>query len=369
MRVRRNLFSTQRGLEAFRKSVFTSQRGISLISVLVGMGLVALLAVAVNRMMSLGMKAQFKVNLDMDRIAIGRHLMARVSCTDSYIVGSTCASPGPKPMYDSNGDIIIPNTGSGKKFGKFTVKAECNEAGDGLIIKAARLKAGAGLTSTSPSDFLPDPLTGRIITWNDVASKLYPDGVDICPVSVSERSSRFAPSQPFSAFTGSSVSVTVPAGKELVLTHIGNDDRRGCGVDGIAYYCPHCNFDFGQAVPFAVTLSPGTYTFQSYGSSQCHFIGKLVDTGASTAPPGIPFGTMVNSGSTTFQVPDGKRWILYVIQSSDFDGDCAIDGIKMFVRRMVDGHKADEPLVLGSGAYTLSSTSGRCYFSGTLADM
>ena len=119
------------------------------------------------------------------RTEAAKYLMETVDCTKSFVAtGSqrTCKTAGPKVLKDKGGNTIVANTAAGTKYGQVTLKAECNGANDGLIIKARYLTSSGNLTSTSPASFMPDPLTGQRQTWADPQSLLLPGGVTLCPV-------------------------------------------------------------------------------------------------------------------------------------------------------------------------------------------
>lgn len=195
----------------------SSESGFSIVSALVGLALSMAIVAAVSNFMSQGFRGQKAISLRVDKIALAEHLMARVDCTASYVDGITCPSAIPVKLLREDGSTLVSNTGTGTKFGEWTIRAECLASNDGIAVKAARLKPGKLLNTTLATDFNADPLTRKIETWSHENSLLMPDSIGICPNSSSAVSgSLLGASAKFVAGVGP-VSVVLPKGTNWVI--------------------------------------------------------------------------------------------------------------------------------------------------------
>lgn len=209
--------------------------GASLVAVLVALGLTGIIATVVSSLMEQGMAGKSHFQNAGDREVLRRMMVSAVSCEDSLTPG-ICSSPGaivPLRRRHSNGSlsVIASSSGAGTKYGKFTVRAECNATGDGLIIRAVMLADSGTLSSTAAADFRPDPLTKRVETWQTSKSLLMPDNVELCSgfettavepgINVVTVRSSFAPGgNPYGCGTGGErareATATCPAGQTLI---------------------------------------------------------------------------------------------------------------------------------------------------------
>lgn len=154
--------------------------GFSLVEVMIAMGISSAVILGWTATLSTGLRGQKSIQVNVDRIAITKFLMQKVDCGKSFD-NTTCTAGGPKKLLDKKGLTVVSDAGAGTKFGGLTIKSECNAANDGLTIKAATLSSTGQLTSTSPSDFLPNPLTGKTQTWEDAKALLLPETISLCP--------------------------------------------------------------------------------------------------------------------------------------------------------------------------------------------
>ncbi len=162
---------------------FQGETGHSLLSVLVGVGLLGLLSKFVIDSTLLGKKAQASLSKTSDRVLLERHLRRGTSC-DLSLTPSTCPSQGPIEISAKvNGVTRTFISRDGTRFGEYVVRAECAPDNGSIIARAVRVRPGASLASLSDKDITPDPLTGAIVGWNDPRSLVYPAGKTLCPDS------------------------------------------------------------------------------------------------------------------------------------------------------------------------------------------
>ena len=130
--------------------------GFSLVSAIVTLAVCSAGMAYITEKSSIGLRNHTNIQTELDRFVITRQLQTSADCVKSFDPAATCTSGGNKKLFDQNNNVIVSDTGAGTKMGSFTVKAECNAANDGLIIKAARLSSTGTLTSTvlrfSPND-------------------------------------------------------------------------------------------------------------------------------------------------------------------------------------------------------------------------
>ena len=155
--------------------------GFSLLDVLIGMGISSAAMWAWNATLMQGMLGRRVIENNLDRAATARFLMGKVDCDKSYVEGVTCATGGPKALLDGNGNTIVSDAGAGSKFGSLTLKAECLPTNDGITFKATNLSSTGTLLSIAASDFEPNPLTQKTVSWSDPKSLLLPEGIALCP--------------------------------------------------------------------------------------------------------------------------------------------------------------------------------------------
>jgi len=158
-----------------------SERGSSLVQVIIAIGVLGLGIKAINDQINFGMKAQKKLAVRSDLEAIKRMILKTVSCKDTY-TETTCPSTSSvaiKRRMGSNLVTFIP--AQGKLFGNWAVKANCSPDNDGLIARAIYVDENANVSNIRAEDILPDPLTGQKYDWNSAESMLFPAGITFCP--------------------------------------------------------------------------------------------------------------------------------------------------------------------------------------------
>ena len=162
---------------------FKNQSGMSLVSVLIAIGIAGILMANISTMLTNGFSGSAKISLDIDRDALKSMLLTSTSCGNTLTAGGcTAGTLLDLKRVHKDGSIrtIATKSGAGTKFGRITVRAECNSTGDGVVLRSALLSATGNLTSTLSSAFLPEPLTGKLVTWADQKSLLFLAGVEMC---------------------------------------------------------------------------------------------------------------------------------------------------------------------------------------------
>lgn len=158
----------------------SSEHGGALLNVMVAVGLGGIVVAGMTQMITNSMKAQKRVSNDVDKSAIKQMLLDVVDCKETL---DHCNGTQPSKVYRHRKDgpeLFIKNTGTGSRFGFWTLRANCNGTDDGLIVRAARLKEGKSVLSNNKANFQPDPLSNQTYTWTDYQTLLFSDGVEIC---------------------------------------------------------------------------------------------------------------------------------------------------------------------------------------------
>lgn len=159
------------------------QVGFGLISMVVALGLLGLLALNMNRLLQFGFQSSSNIGMSMDKQAIKATLLQGADCALSLAPVGRC-TPGEvlglKKALPSGGErLLVKANNPPTQMGRFTLKAECNQDGDGIILRAARMRS-PDLFATESQAFLPDPLTKRVVTWSDREALLFPSGSSVC---------------------------------------------------------------------------------------------------------------------------------------------------------------------------------------------
>ena len=166
-------------------SSWSKQSGASIVGVLMAAAIGGVVVLAISKAMLNMMRTQTHLELKGDRLSVKNSIMRRVDCNTTFTtkVAKSC-SPGKlvglfHTTADGDQKTIISKDGT--RFGKWIYRAECNDDASGLTIRAARPKAGVdGIKEKNRNKFFKDPLTKKIITWDDDGSLLLPQGVSLC---------------------------------------------------------------------------------------------------------------------------------------------------------------------------------------------
>lgn len=253
------------------KSVFFPKNarssGMSMTSVLIGLGLTGILAVALNQLLSNSFKGSKNVELKADVLALRHMLLSATSCSLTMPLGTCTANTDMELLRKtgSGSQVLVKNpTGTDiTRIGDFAVRAKCNATGNGLDIRFARLKPGKNVNSNTNSDFIPDPLTGKTSTWDDNSSLLFAAGIEICPGNGEPRR-RWVDVTSSRSASGSYVNDT---GREIqvsISVYSGATFKRcqsGIKVDGETIDSSFSNNNIGAALCSAQAIVPAGATY------------------------------------------------------------------------------------------------------------
>ena len=156
------------------------ESGMTLVGSMISLGFIGLIAVGSMKLMSNQSNANKSLQNRQSRYALKRMLIGKVSCAESFEEES--CNPGEvMELLDANEETVVAKTASGTKSGGFTLRAECNDRGDGIVVKAAHLKNGGSIHSSEKTNFRPDPLTKKRVTWDDDVTLVFGKNLSICP--------------------------------------------------------------------------------------------------------------------------------------------------------------------------------------------
>jgi hypothetical protein len=138
------------------------QQGFSILGVLMAIGVLGLLAPAINNIVVSGFKSDKHISRKFELIAIKKMLSESISCSETLPSG-TCVSNANIKLLRLKGATsvtIVPL--EGKVLGNTAVKGVCNSTGNGVIIKTAFVRSGTDMSNIQSSDYVKDPLTGKM---------------------------------------------------------------------------------------------------------------------------------------------------------------------------------------------------------------
>jgi len=138
---------------------------------------------ALSHLFEFAFQGNAKISVNFERISIKRQLLSNISCADSLPKG-LCT---PNSLIEIKGRrkngstyTILKKNGLGTRIGKFAIRAQCSTDGDGIFFQFARLKPRASINSNATVDFLKEPGSDNVVTWNNPKSSLLPLGLPIC---------------------------------------------------------------------------------------------------------------------------------------------------------------------------------------------
>ena len=159
------------------------QKGYSIVAILVTVALSSLVFGVANQFFSSNMKMSRNFSHENDLRMIRDMVKNLTSCTDTIPLG-TCTDDQILeirrlgPDSGTPGDVLISDDGGDPtKFGKWTVRAECQN--NSIVFRAALLATSGSLNSTAPEDFKAN-MQGNVFTWNETETLLFPQGVAMC---------------------------------------------------------------------------------------------------------------------------------------------------------------------------------------------
>lgn len=152
-----------------------SQRAFGLIEVVIALGVAAMGAMVVMHLTTNSLKAQQHLKVRGDLTDIKNQLLNAIDCKNTFgPSGSASAST-------CHGTVTLMSHGTNPKpvssqIGPYTILSTC-QAGQGLMVQAAKLKPGAAITTQNSADFYTDHLTGKPLSWANGTLFAYTDGL------------------------------------------------------------------------------------------------------------------------------------------------------------------------------------------------
>lgn len=157
-----------------------SQSGLGLIEALIAIGLAGVFAIGIMQVLGRGFRAQSSLNNSADRESIRRYLLETVRCR-ATLPGACTAGAAialKRVRHDGSVEDVVPS--AGRRFDKWAVIANCNDTGDGIAVRMARVRPSAPIRTGTAADFLPDPFTNKVETWASGQTLAFPTGIDFC---------------------------------------------------------------------------------------------------------------------------------------------------------------------------------------------
>jgi Tfp pilus assembly protein PilV len=152
--------------------------GFTLLENLVAVALLTSIGGAYSLTMSSSFKSKAHIQDNVERESLAAFFASATSCADTLPSGQCTAGNllnVKRRLTDGTIVTIASNVvNAGTAYGAWTVRGECEPAGNGVLLRVAHLAAGGDLNSTADSNFRPDPLTQKITHWSDDDSLLLP---------------------------------------------------------------------------------------------------------------------------------------------------------------------------------------------------
>lgn len=159
------------------------QAGFSLVAVMVAAAIGAVIVAAMVQSMGANFRAARSVGQKVDFSFIKQQVL-RTSCSATLPAGG--CTPGElvelkgAPRRGGTPTLVRATPDNPSRYGEFAVRAECSPGGNGIIVRAARLRPGRTLLDTAESDFAPDPAANMTFTWDDPQSLVTPENYELC---------------------------------------------------------------------------------------------------------------------------------------------------------------------------------------------
>ena len=167
----------------FAQQAASDARGTTLSESLVALAFVMLGGVFAFNLIQNGRILGKKVEFVNDRSSLAKYLSNATDCTTTLqaLSGVPAGTIIKLLGRDTAGSTITlaDNVAPGKKYFEFTVRAEASAAGS-VIVRVARLRPSGTLTSSRTSDFIPEPVNNKVITWSSPDSLLFGNRLELC---------------------------------------------------------------------------------------------------------------------------------------------------------------------------------------------
>lgn len=159
-----------------------NQRGASIVTVLVAVGISGVLAAGMTSIYSNMLKMQKRADLLADKTMLKQALHDRISCTQTLLgfkdPVTECKTARYIALKTKSGSDLVAEKGS--KVGTWFVRARCTSSG--LDIRSARPKDEeyADFTGAGADKFRLDPVTDTPFDWQHEQAALFKDGLAPC---------------------------------------------------------------------------------------------------------------------------------------------------------------------------------------------
>ncbi len=159
--------------------------GSSLPSVLVGVGIMGIVAAGMGQVYKTSFRAQKRVENNQERTRIADSLVQRVDCRKTFagVTPGTCPGGvnGTIALKDASNNTFVNGSGNASKIGDWAIKASCNSSAGEVSINIAASKSNIPLSTASGSSlFLKDPLNEQLLDWSHSKSSLFLSGTGLC---------------------------------------------------------------------------------------------------------------------------------------------------------------------------------------------
>ena len=181
MRPRKNL--PNKTLRPFNSRQLSS--GSSLPSVLVGVGLMGIVAAGMGQVYKTSFRAQKRVENNQERTRIADSLVQRVDCKKTFagVTPGTCPGGvnGVIALKDASNNTFVNGSGNASKIGDWAIKATCNSSASEVSVNIAASKSAVPLTTANGASlFTRDPLNEQRLDWSHSKSSLFLAGTGLC---------------------------------------------------------------------------------------------------------------------------------------------------------------------------------------------
>lgn len=169
---------------------FKKQSGLSIVELLIGIGILSIIGTLAMKGLNFSLKSSQRITNNADMQAIKHMMLGRIDCIETMKKANCSGSKKIVKLYEkltNNSTRVLADNNVSKptKFGDWSIRAQCDDFSgvSGISLRIARLKKNGTLTSKNEKFFKKDPLTNKVITWNNDKSLLFPKGVPLCTSS------------------------------------------------------------------------------------------------------------------------------------------------------------------------------------------
>lgn len=159
--------------------------GSSLPSVLIGVGIMGIVAAGMGQVYKTSFRAQKRVENNQERTRIADSLVQRVDCKKTFagVTPGTCPGGvnGVIALKDASNNTFVSGSGNASKIGDWAIKASCNSSAGEVSVNIAASKSDVPLVTANGSTlFSKDPLNEQLLDWSHSKSSLFLAGTGLC---------------------------------------------------------------------------------------------------------------------------------------------------------------------------------------------